>query len=99
MPVFTELTKDFAVSDFAKLADFPYSAECDNIYCSTQVGLMVTERDSWMCDVLLRLDHQRKEGRLMWRHDHDCMNILNKLRTMTPKAFVLLTSLLVFVRP
>ena len=99
MLLLTGLTKEFMVSNFVKLADFPYSAKCGGLYSPTQVGSMVIERDSWMCDVLFRLDHQRKEGRLTWRHNHDDMNILNELRNLTPTGFVLLTSLLVFARP
>lgn len=60
---------------------------------------MVTEWDNWLCDVLLRLDHQRKEGKLMWRHRRDEANILGKLRVCAPKGFVLLTSLSVFTQP
>lgn len=96
---FIGLTKDFAVSHFVKLADFPYSAECSSFYGPTQVGSMIIERDSWMCMVLLRLDDQRREGRLTWRHNRDGMDILNGLRILTPTSFVLLTSLLIHARP
>ena len=87
------------VFDSVKLADFPYSAKCGGLYDPAQAGSIVVERDGWMCDVLLRLDHQRKEGRLTWRHKRDNTNILSKLRIFAPKGFVLLTSLLVFALP
>lgn len=96
--MFIGLTEHFAVFDFAKLADFPYSGKCGGLYCPTQVGSMITEWDSWICDVLLRLDRQRKAGKLMWRHKCDDANVLNKLRNSAPKGFVLLASLSIFVR-
>ena len=96
--MFIGLTERFAVFNFVKLADFPYSGKFVDFYCPSQAGSMVTEWDNWICDVLLRLDRQRKEGRLMWRHKRDDISVLGGLRILTPKGFVLLTSLSVFAR-
>lgn len=98
-PVFTGLTDCFTISYFVKLADFPYSRKCGDLYRPTQAGSTVTEWGNWLCDVLLRLDRQRREGKLSWRYKCDDINFLNKLRIFAPKVFVLLTSLSIFARP
>jgi len=96
---FTGLTDRFTVFDFVKLADFPYPGKCGGFYHHAQAGLMVAEWDSWICDVLLRLDRQRKEGKLLWRHRCDEIGVLGGLRAFSPKGFVLLTSLSIFTQP
>ena len=93
------LTECFAVLNFVKLADFPCSGKYGGFYCPARVELMAIGWDNWICDVLLRLDRQRKEGKLMWRHKRDDIGVLGGLRVSTPKGFVLLTSLSVFARP
>jgi len=92
------LTDYFAVFDFVKIADLPYSGKCGGLYCPAEAESMVVEWDGWICDVLLRLDRHRREGRLMWRHSRGDIDILGKLRVYAPKGFVLLTSLSVFSR-
>jgi hypothetical protein len=96
--VFIGLTESFTILESAKLADFPYSGKCGGLYHPTQAESVVAEWDNWFCDVLLRLDCQRRAGKLLWRHKCDDINILSKLRVCAPKGFVLLTSLSVFAQ-
>ena len=48
------------------------------LYDPTQAESIVIERDNRMYDVLLCLDHKRKEGRPTQRYRRDDMGILNK---------------------